>query len=64
LLFDLSETPGRVQGPPLIVGQHSREILAGLGYSEQQIEELCAECVLAWSPAEGHRKVRSRWEKS
>ena len=64
LLFDLSATPGRVQGPPLIVGQHSREILAGLGYSEQQIEELCAECVLAWGPAEGHRKVRSRWEKS
>ena len=64
LLFDLSETPGRVQGPPLIVGQHSREILAGLGYSEQQIEELCAECVLAWNPVQGHRKVRSRWEKS
>ena len=64
LLFDLSETPGRVQGPPLIVGQHSREILAGLGYSEQQIEELCVECVLAWNPVQGHRKVRSRWEKS
>ena len=62
LLFDLSATPGRVQGPPLIVGQHSREILAELGYSGQQIEELCAECVLAWDPERGHRKVRSRWE--
>ena len=62
LPFELSETPGRIQGPPLVVGQHSREILAELGYSTQLIDELCAECVLAWSPAEGHRKIRSRWE--
>jgi crotonobetainyl-CoA:carnitine CoA-transferase CaiB-like acyl-CoA transferase len=64
LLFDLSDTPGRVQGPPLIVGQHSREILAELGYPKEQIEELCKDCVLAWSPAEGHRKVRSPWQPS
>jgi crotonobetainyl-CoA:carnitine CoA-transferase CaiB-like acyl-CoA transferase len=62
LLFDLSDTPGRVQGPPLIVGQHSREILAELGYSSEQIEELVKDCVLAWSPGEGHRKVRSPWQ--
>ena len=62
LLFDFSETPGRVQGPPLIVGQHSREILAELGYSSAQIEELCKDCVLAWSLKEGHRKVRSPWQ--
>jgi crotonobetainyl-CoA:carnitine CoA-transferase CaiB-like acyl-CoA transferase len=62
LLFDFSDTPGRVQGPPLIVGQHSREILAELGYSREQIEELCKDCVLAWSPGEGHRKVRSPWQ--
>jgi crotonobetainyl-CoA:carnitine CoA-transferase CaiB-like acyl-CoA transferase len=62
LLFNLSETPGRVQGPPLVVGQHSREILAELGYPAQQIEELCKDCVLAWSPQEGHRKIRSPWQ--
>jgi crotonobetainyl-CoA:carnitine CoA-transferase CaiB-like acyl-CoA transferase len=62
LLFNFSETPGRVQGPPLIVGQHSREILAELGYSAEQIEELCKDCVLAWSLREGHRKVRSPWQ--
>jgi crotonobetainyl-CoA:carnitine CoA-transferase CaiB-like acyl-CoA transferase len=62
LLFDFSETPGRVQGPPLIVGQHSREILAELGYSPEQIEALCKDCVLAWSLKEGHRKVRSPWQ--
>ena len=50
LLFDLSDTPGRVQGPPLIVGQHSREILAELGYTPAQIEEMCKDCVLAWEP--------------
>jgi crotonobetainyl-CoA:carnitine CoA-transferase CaiB-like acyl-CoA transferase len=62
LLFDFSETPGRVQGPPLIVGQHSRAILAELGYTAEQIEELCKDCVLAWSLKEGHRKVRSPWQ--
>ncbi len=62
LLFDFSETPGRVQGPPLVVGQHSREILAELGYSGDEIEALCKDCVLAWSLQEGHRKVRSPWQ--
>ncbi len=62
LLFDLSDTPGKVQGPPLVVGQHSREILAELGYTPEQIQELCKECVLSWSPTEGHRKVRSPWQ--
>ncbi len=38
LLFDLSDTPGKVQGRPLIVGEHTKEILAGLGYSEEQIK--------------------------
>ena len=51
LLFDLSETPGRVHGPPLIVGQDSREILRELGYGDEQIDDLCASCVLDWRPA-------------
>ena len=60
--FDFSETPARVQGPPLIVGQHSRELLAELGYANAEIDELCADCVLEWRPGEGHRRVRSPWE--
>ena len=62
LLFDLSETPGRVQGPPLVVGQHSREILAELGYSAADIDKLCSECVLDWKPGKPHRVViPSKW---
>ena len=51
LFFDLSDTPGRVQGPPLVVGQHSREILAELGYSKPQIDECCREGFVGeWTP--------------
>ena len=61
LLFDLSETPGRVQGPPLIVGQHcSREIPRGARLFRLSRSEDCART--ACSPGackEGHRKVRS-----
>lgn len=62
LPYDFSDTPARVQGPPLVVGQHSREILRELGYSQAQIDELCADCVLEWIPGQGHRRVRSPWE--
>jgi crotonobetainyl-CoA:carnitine CoA-transferase CaiB-like acyl-CoA transferase len=42
LLFDLSETPGVVQGPPFLVGQHSREILAETGRDDDAIAALLA----------------------
>ena len=42
LLFDFSETPGVVQGPPFLVGQHSREILHELGVDAHRIDELIA----------------------
>jgi crotonobetainyl-CoA:carnitine CoA-transferase CaiB-like acyl-CoA transferase len=57
LACDLSDTPGRVQGPPLVVGQHSREILAELGYAAAEIDALCRECVLDWEPGKPHRVV-------
>jgi crotonobetainyl-CoA:carnitine CoA-transferase CaiB-like acyl-CoA transferase len=43
LLFDLSDTPGRVQGPPLVVGQHSRELLRELGYATEEIDAFVKE---------------------
>ena len=47
LLFDLEDTPGRVQGPPLVVGQDTRAILAGLGYDGERIEKLIATGVVS-----------------
>lgn len=40
LLFQLSGTPARTQGRPLIVGENTREILHGLGYSAEHINML------------------------
>ena len=63
LLFNLSDTPSRVQGPPLVVGEHSREILAGLGYAEADIDALCQEKVVsAWRAGETHAAVSSPWQ--
>jgi crotonobetainyl-CoA:carnitine CoA-transferase CaiB-like acyl-CoA transferase len=47
-LVDFSDTPGRIAGPPPMVGEHTREILAGLGYDEAEIDELRREGVVTW----------------
>ena len=46
LMFDLDDTPGRVQGPPLVPGQDTRAILAELGYDEERVEKLLASGVV------------------
>ncbi len=38
--FDLSETPGKPGERPLIVGEHTKEILASMGYTEEQMNEM------------------------
>ncbi len=40
LLVDLSDTPGVIQGRPLLVGEHTKEIMAGLGYTEEQMKTM------------------------
>jgi crotonobetainyl-CoA:carnitine CoA-transferase CaiB-like acyl-CoA transferase len=52
LLYTLSETPGRIQGPPLVVGQHTRELMRELGYTDAQVDEAVAEKWAGeWRPA-------------
>jgi crotonobetainyl-CoA:carnitine CoA-transferase CaiB-like acyl-CoA transferase len=47
-LVHLSETPGRITSPPPRLGEHSRQVLAQLGYSEQEMEDLRAAGVTTW----------------
>ncbi|MDD3763388.1 MAG: CoA transferase [Nevskiales bacterium] len=37
LLVNLSDTPGVIQGRPLLVGEHTKEIMASMGYSEDDM---------------------------
>jgi crotonobetainyl-CoA:carnitine CoA-transferase CaiB-like acyl-CoA transferase len=51
LLYSLSETPGRIQGPPLVVGQHTRELMRELGYTDAQVDEaVAAKWAGEWKP--------------
>ncbi len=47
-LVTLSETPGRIAGPPPLLGQHSREVLAEVGYSVDEMEDLRRRGVTTW----------------
>jgi crotonobetainyl-CoA:carnitine CoA-transferase CaiB-like acyl-CoA transferase len=40
LAFGFSDTPARIQGPPFLVGQHTREVLSELGYGTAETERL------------------------
>jgi crotonobetainyl-CoA:carnitine CoA-transferase CaiB-like acyl-CoA transferase len=42
LYFDLSDTPGKIWGPPTWPGQNTRQILAEVGYSPDEIDKLLA----------------------
>jgi len=39
-LINFSETPGRIAGPPALVGQHTKDILAWLGYDDDEMRAL------------------------
>jgi crotonobetainyl-CoA:carnitine CoA-transferase CaiB-like acyl-CoA transferase len=52
-LVDFSDTPPEITAPPPLVGQHTREVLAGLGCSDAEIDELRAQGVVYW-PDDGY----------
>jgi alpha-methylacyl-CoA racemase len=43
----LSATPGGVESPPPLLGEHTREILKGLDYDDETIESLAREGVVS-----------------
>ena len=45
--LDLSETPVREPEHTPVLGEHNREVLAELGYSDEQIEAFVEDGVLA-----------------
>jgi crotonobetainyl-CoA:carnitine CoA-transferase CaiB-like acyl-CoA transferase len=47
-LVHLSATPGRIAGPPPLLGEHSRQVLAELGYSDDEVDRLQARGVTRW----------------
>ncbi|MEW6168700.1 MAG: CaiB/BaiF CoA-transferase family protein [Pseudomonadota bacterium] len=46
----LSDTPGQAHAPAPAIGQHTREVLGGLGYSESEIDALVAAGVAVRPP--------------
>jgi crotonobetainyl-CoA:carnitine CoA-transferase CaiB-like acyl-CoA transferase len=47
-LIQFSETPGRIAGPPPLLGQHSYQVLVELGYTPEEIHNLRAKGVTLW----------------
>ncbi len=63
LLYSLSETPGVIQGPPLIVGDQTEAILHELGYGESEISDMLGHGVIGvWPPRAGASAARSPWQ--
>lgn len=63
LTYELSGTPGVIQGPPLIVGKDTQKILAGLGYDEAAIDDLAGEGAIACDPPRATQKqMKSPWQ--
>lgn len=48
-LIFLSDTPGRIAGPPPLVGQHTQEILRACAFGAEEIESLKAAGVVGWT---------------
>lgn len=47
-MINFSETPGRIERAPPVIGQHTQEIMAALGYSPEEMTALKAGNVITW----------------
>ncbi|MGE0881327.1 MAG: CaiB/BaiF CoA transferase family protein [Acidimicrobiia bacterium] len=47
-LVHFSDTPGRIAGPPPRLGEHSRQVLASLGYHDDAIQSLATRGITTW----------------
>jgi crotonobetainyl-CoA:carnitine CoA-transferase CaiB-like acyl-CoA transferase len=47
-LVTFSDTPGRIAGPPPLVGEHTRDILVWAGYGAEAVDGLKQSGVVAW----------------
>lgn len=62
LTYNLSDTPGVITTPPLIVGEDTKAILEELGYSEAEILQMANEAaILCDPPLPGQKEAASPW---
>ena len=62
LTYDLSDTPGVIQSPPLIVGDCTKEILLELGYSMEEVLEMAnTTAILCDPPLPGQKEMQNPW---
>ncbi len=62
LTYGLSDTPGSIGTPPLIVGDNTRAILHEVGYSEEEILEMANQtAILCDPPVPGQKEMKNPW---
>jgi len=62
LTYDLSDTPGVINTPPLIVGDQTKAILEELGYSDDEILSMANEAaILCDPPLPGQKEMKNPW---
>ncbi len=49
-LVHLSDTPGRIGGPPPLLGEHSAQVLTDLGFTTEQIADFAARRITVVAP--------------
>lgn len=60
--YNLSDTPGVINTPPLIVGDSTKSILEEIGYSEEEILAMANEtAILCDPPVPGQKEMQNPW---